>query len=541
MKKILFIGMFTLLSVLSARAYDFEVDGIYYNITSNTTVEVTFKKTPDDAYADNRDDYFGVVVVPATVTYGGVTYSVTTIGEGAFFRCSGLTSVTIPEGVTAIGYGAFNGCYDLTSVTIPESVTTIGYYALMTNGRILSVYYMGDIAQWCGMDFGFDWISSWNLYINNAKVLDLLIPDGVTEIGDYAFDGCEGLTSVTIPDGVTSIGDGAFERCTGLASVNISESVISIGDGAFEGCSGLTSVNIPESVVSIGAFAFAWSGLTFVNIPESVISIGAHAFYGTAIGSPLYNSKIFAYLPENYKGEYVIPAGIQLIVGGAFVCDSLFSVTLPESLDTIADVAFGGAYSLRNVYSLAKNPPKCGTDDAFYIYENLYVPRGSKDAYASEWDWGLFKIYEFGVDGTGVITLQVNNESMGRVTGGGEYELDEQVKLEAIPNAGYHFEKWDDGNTDNPRMLTVTCDMVLTAMFAKDAPTANESVLSAAPIAYVQGRTAYLADGLGEVEAFTVTGQRVYRGTARTLTLPRPGIYVLRVVADGRRCKVVVR
>ena len=518
MKKILFIGMFTLLSVLSARAYDFEVDGIYYNITSNTTVEVTFKKTPDDAYADNRDDYFGVVVVPETVTYGGVTYSVTTIGEGAFFRCSGLTSVTIPEGVTAIGYGAFNGCYDLTSVTIPESVTTIGYYALMTNGRILSVYYMGDIAQWCGMDFGFDWISSWNLYINNAKVLDLLIPDGVTSIGAYAFYECIGLTSVTIPDGVTSIGDYAFGGCIGLTSVTIPESVTSIGDYAFDGCEGLTSVTIPESVTTIGRYAF----------------------YGTSIGSPLYNSKIFVRLPENYKGEYIVPSGIQLIVGGAFWCDSLFSVTLPESLDTIAEEAFRGAHSLRNVYSLAKNPPVCEYG-AFGIHENLYVPRGSKDAYASAYEWRRFTIYEFGFDGTGVITLQVNNESMGRVTGGGEYELDEQVKLEAIPNAGYHFEKWDDGNTDNPRRLTVTCDMVLTAMFAKDAPTANESALTAAPIAYVRGRTAYLVDGLGEVEAFTLTGQRVYRGTDCTITLPRPGIYVLRVVADGRRCKVVVK
>ncbi|MBD5389703.1 leucine-rich repeat domain-containing protein, partial [bacterium] len=321
------------------------------------------------------------------------------------------------------------------------------------------------------------------------------IPDGVTSIGDYAFYGCEGLTSVTIPEGVTTIGERAFLYCMGLTSI---------------------------------------------NIPESVTAIGGGNFYGTSIGSPLYNSKIFVRLPENYKGEYIVPSGIQLIVGGAFWCDSLFSVTLPESLDTIAEEAFRGAHSLRNVYSLAKNPPVCEYG-AFGIHENLYVPRGSKDAYASAYEWRRFTIYEFGFDGTGVITLQVNNESMGRVTGGGEYELDEQVKLEAIPNAGYHFEKWDDGNTDNPRRLTVTCDMVLTAMFAKDAPTANESALTAAPIAYVQGRTAYLADGLGEVEAFTATGQRVYRGTDRTLTLPRPGIYVLRVVADGRRCKVVVR
>ncbi|MDE6439710.1 MAG: hypothetical protein K2K51_01630 [Bacteroidales bacterium] len=140
---------------------------------------------------------------------------------------------------------------------------------------------------------------------------------------------------------------------------------------------------------------------------------------------------------------------------------------------------------------------------------------------------------------------------MGRVTGGGDYEPGAQATIEAIPNSGYRFVRWQNyslsyaDQTKNPLALTVNDDITLTAIFAKNGdtppPTANEATLSAAPIAYVQGRTAYLADGLGEVEAFTATGQRVYRGTARTLTLPRPGIYVLRVVADGRRCKVVVK
>ena len=167
-----------------------------------------------------------------------------------------------------------------------------------------------------------------------------------------------------------------------------------------------------------------------------------------------------------------------------------------------------------------------------------------------------------------MVMVHVNDETMGRVNGGGEYAFGTQASLTAISNPGYYFVKWNDDNTDNPRTLTVTADTTLTAIFTKDEenpddpdnpdtpdnpddpsdpsdpltpPTANESALIAAPIAYVQGRTAYLADGLGEVEAFMMTGQRVYRGTARTLTLPRPGIYVLRVVADGRRCKVVVK
>ncbi|MDE6106579.1 MAG: hypothetical protein K2F84_05725, partial [Bacteroidales bacterium] len=143
------------------------------------------------------------------------------------------------------------------------------------------------------------------------------------------------------------------------------------------------------------------------------------------------------------------------------------------------------------------------------------------------------------------VTVRANDGAMGIVIGGGDYELDEKITVAAIPNPGYYFVRWDDGNTANPRILTVTGDITLTAIFAKNGdtppPTANEQALTAAPFAYVQGRTAYLADGLGEVEAFTATGQRVYRGTDRTITLPRPGIYVLRVVADGRRCKVVVK
>ena len=95
-----------------------------------------------------------------------------------------------------------------------------------------------------------------NLYLNGTLITDLVIPDGVTSIGDGAFDGCSGLTSVTIPDGVTSIGDGAFYGCSGLTSVTIPDSVTSIGSYAFCDCSGLTSVTIPDSVTSIGDYAF---------------------------------------------------------------------------------------------------------------------------------------------------------------------------------------------------------------------------------------------------------------------------------------------
>ena len=171
----------------------------------------------------------------------------TSIEQQAFYGCSGLTSITIPESVKSIGWGAFWGCSNLTSITIPESVKSIG-------------------------DGAFDLCSG---------LTSIIIPDGVTSIGHYAFRDCSGLTSIIIPDGVTSIGDATFFRCSRLTSIIIPDGVTSIGGSAFEGCIRLTNVIIPNSVTSIGnaAFSGCW-WLTKVIIPNSVTSIGNAAFSG---------------------------------------------------------------------------------------------------------------------------------------------------------------------------------------------------------------------------------------------------------------------
>ena len=210
--------VFAIMMCANVFAYDFQVDGVYYNINSGTTtVRVTYENT-------NYNSYSGSVVIPSTVTYNNTTYSVTSIGDEAFSVCSSLTSVTIGNSVTSIGFGAFGSCSSLTSVTIPNSVTSIG---------------------------------------------------------DYAFYGCSSLTSVTIGNSVTSIGIGAFASCSSLTSVTIPNSVTSIGDEAFESCSSLTSITIPNSVTSIGDEAFQdCSSLTSVTIGNSVTSIENRAFYG---------------------------------------------------------------------------------------------------------------------------------------------------------------------------------------------------------------------------------------------------------------------
>ena len=172
MKRIkhLFTALLLLLSV-AVNAHDFEVDGIYYNITdeSNKTVAVTYRGS---SYSEYSNEYTGKVVIPESVTYNGDTYSVTSIGGSAFYGCTGLTSVAIPNSVTSIGGSAFYGCSGLTSIEIPNSVTSIGSCA----------------------------------FYKCSKLTSIEIPNSVTSIGDDAFSGCSKLTSVEIPNSVTSIG-----------------------------------------------------------------------------------------------------------------------------------------------------------------------------------------------------------------------------------------------------------------------------------------------------------------------------------------------
>ena len=214
-----------------------EVDGINYWFSYNNEAFVLKKES---------QEYSGQIIIPESVVHNGFSYNVVGIDDSAFYGCSGLTSVTIPNSVTSIVDYAFYGCSGLTSVTIPNNVTSIG------NGAFYGCTGLTSVA----------------------------IPNSVTSIADYAFYGCSGLTSVTIPNNVTSIGNGAFYGCTGLTSVTIPNSVTSIGDCAFYDCSGLTSVTIPNSVTSIVDYAFyGCSGLTSVTISNSVTSIEDFTFF----------------------------------------------------------------------------------------------------------------------------------------------------------------------------------------------------------------------------------------------------------------------
>ena len=364
----------------------------YYASSTSSTTSTTY--------------YIPSTLRSVMVTGGNILY-------GAFYGCSMIESIVIPDGVTSIGSYAFYNCSSLPSITIPESVTSIGSLAFGECSSIEKVN-ITDIENWCNISFGNSSSNplyyAHNLYLNGELLTELVIPDGVTSIGEYAFYNCSSLTSITIPDSVTSIGSYAFSGCR-IITANIPTNAISaipksslqtviinsgtnIGLSAFSGCSSLTRVTIPNSVTSIGSSAFSGcSSLTNITIPDSVTSIGSSAFSGCisleSITLPFIGAKAgvtssdtyqypFGYIfgTSSYTGgigitqkyyasstssttstKYYIPStlrsvtvtGGNILFGAFYNCSSLTSVIIGNSVTSIGSSAFSGCSSLTSI------------------------------------------------------------------------------------------------------------------------------------------------------------------------------------------------
>ena len=387
MKKYLLFVFAALTTLMASAQTKVKIDDIWYNLDSKVKqAEVTYKGSSYDEY-DN--EYSGHIDIPAMVSYNGVNYNVTSIGEGAFCFCESLTAITIPESVTSIEYGAFSYCEGLTAVHIT------------------------DIAAWCCTEFGDDEDNgnlvvpsptplyyAHNLYLNGELITELTIPNTISRIKKYAFQHCSSLTSVTIPESVTSIGDWAFDACNSLTAVHITNlaawcnidfsykslyahnlymngelvtelvipNTFTTINGGFSGCQSLTSVIIPSSVTSIGSGAFAGcSNLESITIPESITNIGGAAFAGCSSLTTVYITDLAAwcdiefgdynanplgdlYLNGALVTELTIPSSVNIVKGWSFAgCKSLTSVNIPANVDSIGNSAFGDCINLTSI------------------------------------------------------------------------------------------------------------------------------------------------------------------------------------------------
>lgn len=390
---------------------DLEIDNLYFNFTSDSTVCVTYK-------TENYNSYSGDVVIPESINYDGKDYIVNAIDDKAFYNCSGLTSITIPNTITTIGSYAFYGCGGLTSVDIPNSISIISDDAFRNCTGLLNVN-IPDSLQTIGNNsfMGCTGLASltigksvasignsafnncnnlkeltWNAincssngnmstsnietvtigpevvvlpnnFVSGSKISEVIIPNSVTWISFSAFQNCGGLSSIEIPNSVTTIDNNAFYHCTGLSDVSFGNSVYYIGSQAFHSCSGLTSITIGPQVQTISNLAFAsCTGLERIDLPNSLINIGYGVFYNC-----------------NRLSSITVPSRVVEIGEMAcYNCSGLTCVTIGNSVSTIGSNAFLNCNGLSkvvisNLASWSKISFENNTANPLYYSHHLYL------------------------------------------------------------------------------------------------------------------------------------------------------------------------
>ena len=418
----------------------------FLNCKNLTEVTIPYSVTSIDDWAFSGCSSLASITILNSVTYIGdaafyscasltsitIPNSVTEIGDSAFGGCESLTSVTIPDSVTSIGGNAFSDCTSLTGITIPESVTSIGGRAFENCTNLTSVTIPGSVA---GIGDGAfngctsliainvatgnqNYISVNGVLYNKDKTTVICYPagkkdksytiiNGVTYIGEHAFEYCTSLTSITIPSGVMGIGDWAFLGCSNLTSITIPNGMTCIGYRAFEDCSSLTSITIPDSVVDIGYYAFrGCKSLTAINVAtgnqdyvsvngvlynkdkttiicypaekndknytliDSVMWIGASAFSGCAnLKNIMISDGVTSISPYAFEGcisltSITMPDSVMLIGDYAFIgCKSLASITICDGVTSIGRYAFENCTSLKSI-TIPDSVTEIG-DDAF--------------------------------------------------------------------------------------------------------------------------------------------------------------------------------
>jgi len=599
-KKMVFAAMIMVVAI-TANAYDFKVDNLYYNILSNADLTVEVTRNYDSNYRNGYVD--GDLNIPNKVKYNSNTYIVSKIDDYAFRDCIGLTSVTIPSSVISIGEYVFSGCIGLTEINvdvenqnyasedgilyvkdkttlivcpggkkgeivIPNYVLQIGHHAFDRCCGLTSVAIPNSVTS-IGNSAFYDCAGLKHITIPNSVaaigedvfyrccgLLEVKIPSSIILIGNRAFDGCSSLMNVTIPGSVTTIGDCAFNNCSGLTSVTIPNSVTSIGNGAFSGCSGLTSVTIPNSVTSIGGSAFlACRSLTNVTIPNSVTAI----YYSTFSGC-------------NGLTNVAIPNSVILIDKLAFSgCSGLKCITIPNSVTTIDRLAFYDCNGLEEINVDVGNQNYTSIDGVLYTANKstlINYPNGKKEEFNIP--SSVSRIGDYAFDGCNVLKNITISSS---VTAIGKYAFSRCSGMTSVTIPNSVTEIGSDAFSYCKSLKSIYCQWTepikcspkfpdnalknavlyvpkgCTAAYEKVDPWRNfwniEEIDYSAGVEDVAldgvevkvVNGAVVAEGCAEMEVYSMSGQLVHCGAGRADNLA-PGIYAVR--AAGKTVKVLV-
>ena len=367
---------------LSAAAYDFESAGIYYNITGNNTVEVTYSDRDNNTYS-------GSVSIPETVTNNGTEYSVTKIGEYAF-QGSAVTSVSMPECITSIGQYACNECGSLETVVLPTNLDDFSGWCIFRNCRNLkNIAIPENVTEIPNGTF-----------INCSSLAAITIPQGVSEIGSNAFYGCSSLTSIEIPEGVEYLYEQVFYGCTALESVKLPQNLLQIGNNCFYKCGALSDISLPSSIeiIAEGAF-YNCENLASPTLPASLRTLGKSAFQYCRNITTIVLPDGVASIPEScFYGcssleSVTIPEGVTDIGIHAFSDCNLNALTLPSTITSIGGGAFINNYNLQSIICNAVTPPTLGENAIGSSVKEIKVPISSIAAYKQANGWKNFSNY----------------------------------------------------------------------------------------------------------------------------------------------------
>lgn len=389
-----------------------------------------------------------------------------------------------------------------------------------------------------------------SVFMNSSKAFPAdFIPNNITKIGDESFKNCKNLTSIIIPNSVVSIGKSAFENCSKLTSIIIPDSVTSIENNTFYGCVNLKSVIIGENVIEIGTNAFAeCDRLTSVRIGKNVTDIESGAFSCHGIDTVI----CFATMPPKFHCSYQYCS----LFDGWTYSDGLLLVpkgSLKAYKDNSTWGKFKNIQEMKEKYTIATsvNDETMGTVSEGGVYEEdseITLMATANEGYCfMQWSDGNTEnprtitvtkdfTYIANFAKTFIVSTSVNDEKMGKVLGAGEYGEGSKVTLTAEANKGYHFVKWSDGNTENPRTIVVTEDVNLMAMFELEGTPVNNVEESFVQV-YVRDGEIYV-EGINEdYQIFDAFGRLVYIGRESALSLPC-GVYV--VVIGNEVQKIVL-